>query len=63
MLVSTKPISQTHIHKTKKKCKSSITNPTLVVDVDGVGGSYYRPKLKEKKSKTPKKTQTINKSH
>ena len=47
----------------QKKGKSSITDPTLVVDVDDVGGSYYRPKLKEKKSKTPKKTQTINKSH
>ena len=55
MLLSTKPISQTHVYKTKKG-KSSITDPTLVVDVvDGVGGSCYQPKLKEKKSKTPNK--------
>jgi hypothetical protein len=40
----------------QKKGKSSITDPTLVVDVvDGVGGSCYQPKLKEKKSKTPNK--------
>lgn len=42
-----------HIYTKQKKGKSSITNPTLVADIDGVGGSCYWPKLKEKKSKTP----------